>query len=33
MLAKDHGQEAKHKIFTEIWVISNWDAAAISLRT
>jgi len=28
MLAKDHGQERKHKIFTEIWVISNWDAAA-----
>ena len=28
MLAKDHGHERKHKIFTEIWVISNWDAAA-----
>ena len=25
MLAEDHGHERKHKHFTEIWVISNWD--------
>jgi hypothetical protein len=28
MLAEDHGHEREHKHFTEIWVISNWDAAA-----
>jgi hypothetical protein len=28
MLAEDHGHERKHKHFTEIWVISNWDSAA-----
>jgi hypothetical protein len=28
MLAEDHGHERKHKHFTEIWVISNWDTAA-----
>ena len=28
MLAEDHGHERKHKQFTEIWVLSNWDAAA-----
>ena len=27
MLAKDHGQERKHKTFTEIWVLSNWGTA------
>lgn len=26
MLAKDHGQERKHKQFTEIWITSEWDA-------
>ncbi len=25
MLAEDHGHDRKHKHFTEIWVISNWD--------
>ncbi|HEX3371226.1 MAG TPA: hypothetical protein VHS08_01845, partial [Candidatus Acidoferrales bacterium] len=29
MLAADHGHERKHKHFTEIWTISNWDTAAI----
>ena len=28
MLAKDHGHDRKHKHFTEIWVISNWDEPA-----
>jgi len=28
MLADDHGHERKHKHFTEIWVLSNWDTAA-----
>ena len=28
MLAADHGRDRKHKHFTEIWVISNWDSAA-----
>ena len=28
MLAEDHGHDRKHKDFTEIWVLSNWDAAA-----
>jgi hypothetical protein len=26
MLAADHGHERKHKHFTEIWVLSDWDA-------
>jgi hypothetical protein len=28
MLAEDHGHDRKHKHFTEIWVISNWDERA-----
>ena len=28
MLAEDHGHDRKHKDFTEIWVLSNWDAVA-----
>jgi hypothetical protein len=28
MLAEDHGHDRKHKHFTEIWAISNWDARA-----
>jgi hypothetical protein len=28
MLAEDHGHDRKHKHFTEIWVLSNWDAVA-----
>jgi hypothetical protein len=28
MLAEDHGHDRKHKPFTEIWVLSNWDAVA-----
>src|ERR1700756_458904 len=28
MLAEDHGHDRKHKHFTEIWVLSNWDTAA-----
>ena len=28
MLAADHGHDRKHKHFTEIWVMSNWDSAA-----
>jgi hypothetical protein len=28
MLAEDHGHDRKHKHFTEIWVISNWDETA-----
>jgi hypothetical protein len=28
MLAEDHGHDRKHKHFTEIWVISNWDEIA-----
>ena len=28
MLAEDHGHDRKHKHFTEIWVIPNWDASA-----
>jgi hypothetical protein len=28
MLAEDHGHDRKHKHFTEIWVISSWDAPA-----
>jgi hypothetical protein len=28
MLAEDHGHDRKHKHFTEIWVISNWDEVA-----
>jgi hypothetical protein len=27
MLAADHGHDRKHKHFTEIWVMSNWDSA------
>jgi hypothetical protein len=27
MLAEDHGHDRKHKHFTEIWIISDWDAA------
>jgi hypothetical protein len=25
MLAKDHGQDRKHKLFTEIWIIPTWE--------
>ena len=28
MLAEDHGHDRKHKQFTEIWIIQNWDASA-----
>jgi hypothetical protein len=28
MLAEDHGHDRKHKHFSEIWVISNWDVSA-----
>jgi hypothetical protein len=28
MLAADHGHDRKHKLFTEIWVISDWGASA-----
>jgi len=28
MLAEDHGHDRKHKQFTEIWIIPNWDASA-----
>jgi hypothetical protein len=28
MLAADHGHERKHKLFTEIWVLSSGDALA-----
>jgi hypothetical protein len=28
MLAEDHGHDRKHKHFTEIWTISNWDSLA-----
>jgi hypothetical protein len=28
MLAEDHGHDRKHKHFTEIWIIPNWDASA-----
>jgi len=28
MLAADHGHERKHKHFTEIWVLFDWDTAA-----
>ncbi|HVA93448.1 MAG TPA: hypothetical protein VNI36_00955 [Candidatus Dormibacteraeota bacterium] len=27
MLAEDHGHDRKHKHFTEIWIIPNWDAS------
>ena len=26
MLAEDHGHDRKHKHFTEIWIISDWDS-------
>jgi len=28
MLAEDHGHDRKHKHFTEIWIISDWDSSA-----
>lgn len=28
MLAKDHNHERQHKIFTEIWILSDWSASA-----
>jgi hypothetical protein len=28
MLAEDHGHDRKHKQFTEIWIIPNWDTSA-----
>ncbi len=29
MLAEDHGHDRKHKHFTEIWIISDWDAPIV----
>ncbi len=28
MLAEDHGHDRKHKLFTGIWVLSNWDGVS-----
>jgi hypothetical protein len=28
MLAEDHGHDRKHKNFTEIWVLTNWESPA-----
>jgi hypothetical protein len=28
MLAEDHGHDRKHKHFTEIWFIPNWDSSS-----
>lgn len=28
MLAKDHNHDRQHKIFTEIWILSDWSASA-----
>jgi hypothetical protein len=28
MLAEDHGHDRKHKLLTEIWVLSNWDGVS-----
>jgi hypothetical protein len=29
MLAEDHGHDRKHKHFTEIWIISDWDTPVV----